>query len=188
MAAPLQAVLAISQPAISRHEIGVEFGAPGGYWSFMRRLLIWVALVGWLAVAWSGQAAAGRVIKVLPQFLDLKGRNSLSPGLYERDVYQAMLREHTNLCSGMRFSVQWKSRGQPTAPLKLRVELRGVAHGDFPKQLVLEKPVEPGGWFSHWAEVPFLGEEYRSFGRVTAWRVTLWEGARLLGEQQSFLW
>jgi hypothetical protein len=154
----------------------------------MRRLWICLVLVGWLAGAWSAQAATGRVIKVLPQFLDLKGRNSLSPSLYERDAYQAILREHTNQCSGMRFNVQWKTKGQPAAPLKLRVELRGVAHGDFPKQLVLEQPVEPGGWFSRWTQIPLVGEEYRSFGRVTAWRVTLWEGAQLLGEQQSFLW
>jgi hypothetical protein len=168
--------------------MSIEFGAAGGYWSFMRRLLIWWALVGGLAVAWSAQAATGRVIKVLPQFLDLKGRNSLSPSLHERDIYQAMLREHTNLCSGMRFNVQWKTKGQPAAPLKLQVELRGVARGDFPKQLVLEKPVEPAGRFSHWTEVPLVGEEYKSFGQVTAWRVTLWEGPQLLGEQKSFLW
>ena len=154
----------------------------------MRRSFIWLSLVGWLAVALSAQAATGRVIKVLPQFLDLKGRNSLTPSLYERDVYQAFLREHTNQCSGMRFYVQWKAKGQPAAPLKLRVELRGVARGDYPKQLVLEKPVEPGGWFSHWTEIDLVGEEYKDFGQVTAWRVTLWEGTRLLGEQKSFLW
>ena len=168
--------------------MSIEFGAAGGYWSFMRRLLIWLALVGGLAVAWSAQAATGRVIKVLPQFLDLKGRNSLSPSLHERDIYQAMLREHTNLCSGMRFNVQWKTKGQAVAPVQVRVELRGVAHGDFPKQLVLEKPVQPGGRFSHWTELDLVGEPYKSFGQVTAWRVTLWEGTRLLGEQKSFLW
>jgi hypothetical protein len=188
VAAPLQAVLAISPTAITRGEISIEFGVAGGYWSFMRRLWIWLALVSWLAAAWLAQAATGRVIKVLPQFLDLKGRNSLTPSLHERDVYQVTLREHTNQCSGMRFMVQWKTKGQPAAPLKLRVELRGVAHGDFPKQLVLEKPVEPGGRFSHWTEVALVGEEYKSFGQVTAWRVTLWEGTQLLGEQQSFLW
>ena len=36
--------------------------------------------------------------------------------------------------------------------------------------------------------IPLLGEEYKNFGRMTAWRVTLWEGAHLLGMQQSFLW
>jgi hypothetical protein len=154
----------------------------------MRRSLIWLALVGSLAATSSAPAATGRVIKVLPQFLDLKGRNSLSPSLHERDIYQAVLREHTNQCSGMQFNVQWKTKGQPAAPLKLQVELRGVARGDFPKQLVLEKSVEAGGWFSHWAEIPLVGEEYKSFGQVTAWRVTLWEGPQLLGKQQSFLW
>ena len=176
------------RPFGSGGEMSVEFGALGGYLSCMRRSLIWFWLVGWLAGALCAQAATGRVIKVLPQFLDLKGRNSLSPSLHERDIYQALLREHTNQCSGMRFNVQWKTKGQPTAPLKLRVELRGVAHGDFPKQLVLEKPVEPGGWFSHWAEVSLAGEEYRNFGQITAWRVTLWEGTQLLGQQKSFLW
>ena len=169
-------------------EISLESGAWGGYLSFMRRWFICLLLAGGLAVAWSAQAATGRVIKVLPQFLDLKGRNSLSPSLYERDTYQARLRDHTNLCSGIRFNVQWKAKGQATAPLKLRIELRGVAHGDFPKQLQLEKSVEPGGWFSHWTEVNLLGEEYRSFGQITAWRATLLEGPLVLGEQKSFLW
>ena len=154
----------------------------------MRRWFIWFLLAGGLAAGWSAQAATGRVIKVLPQFLDLKGRNSLSPSLYERDTYQGYLRDHTNLCSGMRFSVQWKTKGHAAASVKLRVELRGVAHGDFPKQLQLEQPVEPGGWFSHWTDLKLLGEDYKGFGEITAWRTTLWEGPRLLGEQKSFLW
>jgi hypothetical protein len=154
----------------------------------MRRLLTWLMLVGWLGVALGAQAATGRVIKVLPQFLDLKGRNSLTPSLYERDVYQAMLRDHTNLCSGMQFVAQYKTKGKPTAPLKLQIELRGVAHGDFPKQLTLETPVEPCGWFSRWVRVLLVGEQYKDIGRVTAWRARLWEGTRLLGEQKSFLW
>ena len=154
----------------------------------MRRWFIWLLLAGGLAVAWSAQAATGRVIKVLPQFLDLKGRNSLSPSLYERDTYQAHLRDHTNLCSGVRFNVQWKVKGQVVDPVKLRVEMRGVARGDFPKHLELEKLVEPRGRFSHWAEIDLVGEEYKSFGQITAWRVTLWEGSQLLGEFKSFLW
>ncbi len=154
----------------------------------MRWWFIWLWVAVWLAGAWAAPAATGRVIKVLPQFLDLKGRASLSPSLYQRDTYQAYLRDHTNECSGMRFMVQWKANGKAAAPLKLRVELRGIAQGDFPRELVLEKPVEPGGWFSHWAELDLAGEAYKNFGQVTAWRVTLQEGTRLLGEQKSFLW
>ncbi len=156
--------------------------------SHMRRFLTWLAVVSWLALAGSAPGATGRIIKVLPQFLDLKGRNSGTPSLYERDVYQAHLLRATNECSGMRFNVQWKAKGKATAPFKIQVELRGVARGDFPKQLVLEKTVQPGRWFSHWAKFDLVGEQYKDFGKVTAWRVTLWEDKRLLGEQKSFLW
>jgi hypothetical protein len=169
-------------------KISIEFGAWGGYLSTMRRALIWLSLVGGLAVALSASAATGRVIKVLPQFLDLKGRNSLTASLFERDLYQASLRLHTNECSGMRFHVQWKAKGQTAAPLKLWLELRGVARGDYPKRLTLEKPVEPRGRYSHWNQFDLIGEAYKEFGEVTAWRVTLWEGSQLLGEQKSFLW
>ena len=87
----------------------------------------------------------------------------------------------------MRFHVQWKTKDQ-AAPLKLLVELRGVAHGDYPKRLTLETPVESRSRYSHWTQVDLLGEDYKEFGIVTGWRVTLWEGGRLLGEQKSFLW
>ena len=154
----------------------------------MRRALIWLLLVGVLAVGLSAQAATGRVIKVLPQFLDLKGRNSLTPSLYERDVYQAFLRQNTNQCSGMKFHVHWKAKGEHAVPLKLKVELRGIARGDYPRQLVLEKTAEPGGWLGSWTELTLSGEAYKDLVQVTAWRVTLCEGTQILGEQQSFLW
>jgi hypothetical protein len=32
------------------------------------------------------------------------------------------------------------------------------------------------------------GDDYKKFGNVVAWRVTLWADDRMLGEQESFLW
>ncbi len=154
----------------------------------MRRLIMWLALLGWLTVLVPLEAATGKVIKVLPQFLDLKGRASVSPSLYERDAYQARLRDHPKERSGMQFCVQWKTKGYAWDPVKLRVELRGVAEGNLPQQLVREQPLQPGGWFSHWTYVKLTSEEYARLGKVTAWRVTLWEGDQLLGEEKSFLW
>jgi hypothetical protein len=168
--------------------IGIEFGVAEGYFSPMRRSLIWIILGAWLALALSAPAATGKVIKVLPQFLDLKGRNSLTPSLYERDNYQVLLRQSTNQVSGMRFNVEWRAKSAVATPLTLRVELRGVARGDYPKARTLEKTVKPGGWLTHWAKFELVGAEYKEFGRVTAWRATLWEGDRLLSEQKSFLW
>ena len=152
----------------------------------MRRPILILALCCLVSAAAS--AATGRVIKVLPQFLDLKGRHAISPSLYDRDAYQVYLRLHTNDISGMRFAVQWKASGTGETPLKLRVEIRGVTHDELPPRVVLEEEVKPGGWFSHWASLPLVGSDYKKIGEVTAWRATLWDGDQMLGEQKSFLW
>ena len=170
------------------YEISVELRRQPGYLYLMHRSLIWLLLAGWLAAAVSAQAATGRVIKVLPQFLDLKGQNSRSPSLYERDAYQAYLRQHTNQISGLVINVQWKTKGKPDGPVKLRVEMHGVVRSGSPAELVLEKPVEPGRWFSRWTGILVNREEFRKLGELTAWRVTLWDNDQLLGEQRSFLW
>jgi hypothetical protein len=154
----------------------------------MRRLFICLPLVCWLALTLSAQAATGRVLKVLPLFLDSKGRSALSPSLYERDAYQAVLRLNPAQRSGVRYAVQWKTKGSAAEPLKLRVELRGVAQGSLPKQLALEQAVTATRWFGRWTDLVLSGDQYKNFGEVTAWRVTLWEGSQLLAEQRSFLW
>lgn len=135
----------------------------------------------------AASAASGRVVKVLPHFLDLEGRSSLSPSLYDRDAYQAELRAHPEKRSGIRFDILWRGRGQPKEKATLRVELRGSAKGNLPSETTIETEVTLTGT-SHWAAVKLDGENYKKFGEVTAWRVTLWSGAQLLGEQKSFLW
>ena len=86
-----------------------------------------VAVAG-LALGTSVALGSG-VIKVMPEFLDLKGRNALSPSLYERDAYQLTLREHPERRSGIRFYVQWKAPKAAWEPLLVRVELRGDRRG-----------------------------------------------------------
>lgn len=152
-----------------------------------RRVYCWLLLV-WLLGLVPAHAAKGRVIKVLPQFLGTNGLASLSPSLYDRDAYQFLLQHHPEWRKGMRFMVQWKTKGPAWQPLTLRVELRGIAQGNLPNRLVVDKPVKAGGWFSHWTSVQLTGENYQAIGEVTAWRVRLWEGQRLLSEQKSFLW
>jgi len=153
----------------------------------MRRLFIPLLLLGTLAIALPAAAATGKVIKVLPQFLDLKGRSAKSPSLFDRDAYQAWLRKNPKECSGIRYAVQW--RGRPTfGTLKLRVELRGIAQGNLPREKTIEKELKSGGKSSHWDNLELKGDDYKEFGEVTAWRITLWDGDTLLDEQASFLW
>ena len=155
----------------------------------MRRLLIPFLAIVFLAVTFTAGAATGRVLKVLPHYLDLKGRHSLSPSLYDRDAYQAQLRQHPEQRSALRFDVLWRARAATSGKLKLRAELRGIARGELPREAILETEVEakPGGT-SLWSALKLEGEKYQSLGEVTAWRVTLWDGEQLVGEQKSFLW
>ena len=74
------------------------------------------------ASALGGEAATGRIIKVLPHLLDRDGRHTLSPSLYERDAYQAFLRKNPEQCSGLRFDVHWKAKRVAGTRLLLRVD------------------------------------------------------------------
>jgi hypothetical protein len=139
-------------------------------------------------------APEASVRKVLPQLLDLKGRNALHPSLFDRDAYQAYLRKHPKEQSALRFYVQWTAKKAHRTGLALRVETRGIRAapgeartGEY-KTLSFETPVARHGWFSDWSEVTLGGERFKTFGEVVAWRVRLLEGGRMLAEQQSFLW
>src|ERR1051326_1168117 len=136
----------------------------------MRRFFHGLAFASCFLWAIHTEAGTGRVMKVLPHFLDLQGRHTLHPSLYERDAYQAVLREHPEKRSGIRFDVEWRSRGAVWEPLTLRVELRGIAKGNVPKELVIEKQVKPESWFGQWTSFPVIGKEYQSIGDVTGWR------------------
>jgi hypothetical protein len=163
-------------------------GPAGDYLIGVRHFAAALLVTGFL-IAKSSAVAGGSLVKVLPEYLDLKGRNSLSPSLYERDVYQVSLREHPEKRSGLRFYIQWRSKNPVWESLLARVELRGISEGKVPRRFVLERTVpNPGGASSHWTDLIFSGDAYQKFGAVTAWRVTIWEGQTLIGREQSFLW
>ena len=153
----------------------------------MRRFLVALFLLGSLSATFASDAVSGRVVKVLPLLLDLKGRDAISPSLYDRDAYQAYLHRHTNEISAIRFDVLWKASNANGVKLKLRVELRAVGTNGLPRQMTLEQSVAPG-FFRRWTSLVLGGADYKNFGELVAWRATLWSDDRLLGEQKSFLW
>ncbi len=63
-----------------------------------------------------------------------------------------------------------------------------MPEGSTNRQTVVAETVTPPRWFSSWTALSLKGDAYRAFGEVTAWRVSLWSGTQLLGEQKSFLW
>ena len=152
----------------------------------MRTLLILAFTLG-LFFPVRAAETAGRVIKVLPLVLDQQGRDAKSPSLFDRDAYQAYLREHTNEVSAIRYDVQWKAAKNPAEKFKLRAELRSVGEANQPQLKTLETEVTPGT-FSRWDSLMLAGDDFKKFGNVVAWRVTLWSGDKQLGEEKSFLW
>jgi hypothetical protein len=153
----------------------------------MRRLLMALLLSGSLSAACASDVATGHVVKMLPLFLDLKGRDAISPSLFDRDAYQFYLRQHTNEISAVRFDVLWSASSATNAPLKLRLELRGSGPDNLPRQTTLEQTVAPH-FFRHWTSFTIAGDDYKNFGEATSWHATLWSGDRMLAEQKSFLW
>ena len=126
-----------------------------------------------LFVSAASAETTGRIIKVLPQYLDAQGRNTVAPSLFERDVYQLKLLNHPGLRGGLIFNVQWKASDK-TASLKLRVEARGMARdSNTTRTCQWDTPVQRQGWFSQWAILPVSAADFKTLGTLTTWRVSL---------------
>jgi len=129
----------------------------------------------------------GRIVKMLPLFLNAKGQDAVSPSLYDRDAYQAYLRQHPGGISAIRFDFLWQVENPAAAEYKLRLELRGIGAGGKPTRSTLEMKASPP-LLRRWNSLVLGGADYRGFGELVAWRATLWRGDQLLSEQKSFLW
>lgn len=153
---------------------------------FARRIKICALLFLAIPFCAAAQSATLRIKKVLPHLIDAKGRNSISPSLFERDAYQVYLRTHPSECAGIRFEVLWSGDSRDKN-LSLRVEMRGAQNGKIRLE-VLESPTRKKGWLNAWSSVVLRGDAYKNFGELVAWRATLWDGDQQLAEQKSFLW
>ena len=150
----------------------------------MRKLTVLFILVGLFAL--EASAASGRIIKLLPHYLDEEGRHTISPSLYERDAYQAELRQNPELIHGLRFDVNWKASRISGDTVKIRIEARGSDTAPN-KPIIFEREVKPK-MFGAWTSVKLDDETFKKLGKLLAWKVTLWDGETQLSEQQSFLW
>ena len=85
----------------------------------------------------------------------------------------------------MQFQIQWKSR--TIEPLKLRLEMRGTKAAET-TTVTLETQVRHLAGFNKWTALTVKGDDYARLGDLNSWRVSLWDGDKLLAEQKSFLW
>ena len=158
-------------------------------WRPLFLFFIFSSLALWSHDVRAEQASSvtGRIVKVLPLLMDTNGAVATSPSLFDRDAYQAFLREHTNDVTGIRFDVCWTAHHARGLTLTVRVELRGIGPRGIPTEKTLEQTVTPG-LFHHWKSLTLGRADYKKLGTLSAWRATLWNGKQKLGEQRSFLW
>jgi len=150
---------------------------------FFNLLAAFALLVG----ALSAQAASGRIIKLLPHYLDKEGRHTLSPSLYERDAYQAHLRSNPDEVSGIRFDFKWRASSADRDKLRMRIEIRG-SKTQPGNPFVIEQAIKRKGLFGRWASVTIEKEAFDKVGKMIAWQATLLEDNVELAQQRSFLW
>ncbi len=146
-----------------------------------------LAMLSLALLAPAAHAGEAMVLKVLPQYLDKRGHHSLSPSLYERDAYQAVLRKSPPSQGGVRLAVEWKAKKVDWSHLTMRAEMRCLLN-DTMHTVTLQEPVVKNGWFRNWSEFKVTGDDYKKFGHLIAWRVTLWDGDKQLSAMESFLW
>jgi hypothetical protein len=131
-------------------------------------------------------AAEGKILKVLPFYLDAKGRNALSPSLFDRDAYQALLKRKPELRKALRMDVQFKTASASTN-LQLRIELRCNQEGQITNSTHTAS-VAKTGFTGRWQTVKVEGEAFEKMGSLVAWRATLWDADHQIAEQKSFIW
>src|SRR5213079_2507231 len=107
--------------------------------SLMRSPLLCLLLLCLALAPQATNATTGRVIKVIPLFLDKKGRTALTPSLYDRDAYLVILRDHPEQRNGVRFDIEWRSKKPSRGQLQVILQVRGVAKGAPPKEFVVEQ-------------------------------------------------
>ncbi len=132
--------------------------------------------------------AEGRVHKVLLHLLDLDGRHTPAPSLFERDAYQEYLRSNPELVSGMAFDVLWKVPKGKKRNLQMRLEIRGSKNyqsSPFSRTV----PVNATGFFKTWTRIDLSTADMDSIGQIVAWKVTVVEDEETdLCSHYSFLW
>ena len=146
--------------------------------------IVLLLLLAGSPMVWGGP---DRIIKVLPHYVDLQGRHAVSPSLFERDAYQAMLRQNPLKQGGRQFDIQWKARKRAGRTLQLRLELVTIHHAKG-SPFTVDLDATPTGTFHRWKRVKLDKALSDRLGEIIAWRVTLREGGAELSEKKSFLW
>lgn len=128
------------------------------------------------------------VLKVNHEFIDSSGYTKEEPGdLINRARYQSMIR-NTDKVRGIRFFIHWKAPNNDGRRLAVKLEARGYDAGSERNSMeVITRRIEDVD-SSGWISVDIDADRYKQFGKLMAWKVSLWSGNELKSSRYSFTW
>jgi len=129
------------------------------------------------------------ILKVNHELIDEQGNtHSEIADLVNRARYQNELRG-SGLYKGIRFIVHWKIPSTELRNLTVKVEARGLDAGSGREVTeVMTKNYMEIPSFSGWATLDLNNEVFKKFGKLMAWRVSLWRGNEMKTSRHSFTW
>ncbi len=154
-------------------------GPCGGLWTPRRLAVAWAVSVAFLAIGCSTTQS--------PSVLEVTSRTRLQnidpadKDFFIEDQASRIRFEPRDLSideQRQEFYVRWRTGSIS----QVKFEYRQIAKPN----VIAEQTYTPHQDTSNLFTVH--GEEFRSGGRVSAWRVSLWEGDQLVAEKKSFLW
>jgi hypothetical protein len=129
------------------------------------------------------------VLKVNHELIDVQGNTQEDIGdLVNRARYQDRL-ESSGQFTGIRFFVHWKAPSTELHNLIVKIEAHGLDAGSGREATeVLKKSYSDLPGFSGWTTLDLANDLFKKFGKLMAWRVSLWHGNELKASRQSFTW
>jgi hypothetical protein len=153
--------------------------------SFLIIGLLSVSLVRGAQVSSTGY----EVLKVNHELIDLKGETHEDIGdLVNRAKYQNRLKS-SGQYKGIRFFVHWKAAPSDVNNLLVKIEARGFDAGSGHESTeVLTQTFSDDRSTSGWTTLDLSNEVFKKFGKLMAWRVSLWRGSEIKTSRVSFTW
>jgi hypothetical protein len=141
-----------------------------------------------LGVSCSSTGDDAGVTKVKPYHLvegkRLEASDRSIPFEYDHYMHGAVSSEEKRARQGNYYTVMWNLKA--SSPAKLRFEYRQANTGSTVKRKDL--PVDGGRRNRGTSEFRVTGDEYKTDGKVTAWKIALIQDGSTVDSTQSFLW
>lgn len=109
--------------------------------------------------------------------------NQFIRGEINKRVHGAVTQRDRDARRGDYFTVSW-NRLSGERPVRIVFEYRQATGGSRVKKIDQKLPEAISGM----TEFQIIGNDFQKNGRVTSWRMTLYEGSQKMATEKSYLW